>query len=258
MKVKVFLSNNFGDEPLNSYLYTKIVGKSPTIISIHEKSPQYNYLICGSILSSADKNSIVWGSGFITQNAQLPNPPHKIYAVRGKLTWNQLKNQKITTPYIFGDPALILPKIYNPVIQKKYQLGIIPHYTEQNSELLNQYRIKNIKIIDICQKVENVINDILSCENIVSSSLHGLIVADAYKIPSLWIGIGDKIQGVGFKYFDYYSITDRNPIIKYQLEKKLDYNKLLKYCYLTNFTVDLDKFWEVCPLRRENESVDEL
>jgi pyruvyltransferase len=254
MLIKCFVHKNFGDEPLNRYLVEKITGKTPEILDLNIISDSPNYLISGSILGKSDTKSIVWGSGFITQGAVMLHPPARIYAVRGKLTWNQLRSKNITSPYIFGDPCLLLPKFFNPTVEKKYELGIIPHYTDQKSELLIQYRNNpNIKIIDICQNVEPLVSEVLQCKNIVSSSLHGLIVADTYKIKSLWINIGDKIQGVGYKYFDYYSITDRNPVMRFNLERGTDYTKLIKYCKKTHFTVDLEKFWEVCPLRRVNE-----
>lgn len=254
MLLKTFIHKNFGDLPLNKYIYQKITGNEPEILSSDIISYKHNYLMSGSILNKADEKSIVWGSGFITHNSMSNTKPHRIYAVRGLLTWEQLKKNKIECPYIFGDPCLILPKFYNPIVKKIYKLGIIPHYIDKKNEILNQYRKnKDIKIIDICQDVEPFIYDILECENIASSSLHGLIASDAYKIPNIWIGLGNNIAGGGFKFFDYYSITDKNPINKYILKKGLDYHNIINYCTLTNITVDIDKFWEVCPLRRLNE-----
>src|SRR5690606_13222558 len=57
---------------------------------------------------------------------------------------------------------------------------------------------------------KEVISEISSCTCIVSSSLHGLIVADSYRIPTAWMILSDKINGGPFKYNDYYSIYDEN------------------------------------------------
>jgi len=44
---------------------------------------------------------------------------------------------------------------------------------------------------------------ISACDVIVSSSLHGLIVADAYVVPSRWVAPENSIKGDGFKFRDY-------------------------------------------------------
>ncbi len=60
----------------------------------------------------------------------------------------------------------------------------------------------DIWVIDIQGNWENVIDDINRCEFIASSSLHGIITADSYNIPSLWIKMSDKITGGNFKFQD--------------------------------------------------------
>ncbi len=40
-------------------------------------------------------------------------------------------------------------------------------------------------------------------ENIVSSSLHGIILADAYGIPSAWLS-SETPKGLEFKFYDYF------------------------------------------------------
>lgn len=50
----------------------------------------------------------------------------------------------------------------------------------------------------------DVIEDIVSCEYILSTSLHGIIVAHTYGVKALWIKKGN-IQTDGIKFDDYFS-----------------------------------------------------
>jgi hypothetical protein len=56
-----------------------------------------------------------------------------------------------------------------------------------------------------------VVEAITACHAILSSSLHGLIVAEAYGVPAAWMTITDKVKGGGFKFCDYYLATGREP-----------------------------------------------
>jgi hypothetical protein len=49
---------------------------------------------------------------------------------------------------------------------------------------------------------------ILACEHILSSSLHGIIVAHAYGIPAVQVQFSDRIFGDGVKYHDYFLSVD--------------------------------------------------
>jgi pyruvyltransferase len=59
-------------------------------------------------------------------------------------------------------------------------------------------------LIRITQDVETFIDEILECEFIASSSLHGLIASDSYGIPNVRLKISDQIIGGDFKFEDYY------------------------------------------------------
>jgi len=173
-----------------------------------------HYFMIGSILQRCTDKSIIWGSGLISEEAKCQQAPKNILAVRGPLTRKKLIEQGIACPEIFGDPALLLPEIYpSPDKIKKYKLGIIPHFNDKNDawlrlEFLNQ---SDIKIIDIQNKHPlKVVDEMLSCEYIISSSLHGIIIADAYKIPSVWIEFEKPFEDGHFKFQDYFYSVGRS------------------------------------------------
>lgn len=197
---------NYGDL-LSKYIIENLTNK--TVKWTHPKKQKWytinkvNYLTIGSIIHHSTRNSIVWGSGIIDNAQDVLEADFR--AVRGPQTRKFLIDKGYQCPEIYGDPALLLPDFYNPKVNKKYKLGIIPHYNDFE-EILRKYgKCKEVNVIDMMTlDVERTTNEILACEQIVSSSLHGVIISHAYSIPALWIKFSDKPFGNDIKFKDYY------------------------------------------------------
>lgn len=169
---------------------------------------QKNYVCVGSILGQGNKYSHYWGTGSLYGGGRIRGV---FYAVRGNLSRERIlrykdeKYTKIVRNCPVGDPALLLPKILPAAKHKKHKLGIIPHYTEYdyfNREFGRKYFIINLATSDVVK----ITQEITSCDYILSSSLHGLIVPHAYKIPALWIEHSDlQPNSNGYKFKDYFS-----------------------------------------------------
>lgn len=185
MKVFWHQSSNFGDK-ITPYILEKCgVEFKYTAKGISEP----HYIMCGSILSACNKNSIIWGAGMAQEQEILK--PKEILAVRGIHTRKMLLDRGIECPEIYGDPAQILPLIYNPKIEKQRSIGVIPHVADFNGDGW-----------DLNSEVEQTIDFILGCDKIQSSSLHAIIVAQAYGIPYVWIP-SNKVIGGDFKFKDF-------------------------------------------------------
>lgn len=209
---------NFGDI-VGPYLLKKLSDLDFFFVQPHKRKWHQLfkkvYFTVGSILQHADKNSIVWGSGIVDKKQHIKKAT--FLAVRGPKTRERLLELGYNVPEVYGDPAILLPKVYLPDVKTTHKIGIIPHYVDYET-VNNWYKDeKSIKVISLLNdNVEAVIDDILSCEKIISSSLHGLIVGHAYQKRCVWVKFSEKVFGDGVKFEDYFlsiGLSALQPII---------------------------------------------
>ncbi|MEZ9642901.1 polysaccharide pyruvyl transferase family protein [Vibrio cyclitrophicus] len=233
---------NWGDE-LNHYLVEKITKKKVVRVTIGVTD---HLLAIGSVLRGARRGSVVWGSGFIDKNHIPRGNPQRFCSCRGPLTWNKLNELGFECPQVYGDPGLLISKYYEPKIEKKYKLGFVPHYTEKNMEIVNFLKGKGVKIVDIQLSIEDFVDELLQCENIISSSLHGLVASDSYNIPNRWVKISDRLLGGDFKFNDYHLGVG----VKHSchiLEKSDSVERLIELCESKKIIFDADTLLAAFP-----------
>jgi pyruvyltransferase len=209
---------NFGDQ-LSKVIVEWITG-SPAVL-VHQDVCG-KLVALGSILHFTRPGDIVWGTGihplfyheFWKTDADQLDLDISVWAVRGPLTRDLLLSKNIACPSVFGDPAILMPQVYPKSHNPTRKIGFVPHFADQNFFIENK-----IEYIDVLSDWKTVIDGILDCEKIIASSLHGLIVAEAYGIPAVWFRISDR-QGM-IKYMDYYAGTNRIPIPAYTLQEAL-------------------------------------
>lgn len=204
---------NFGDfislKLIERIIQQKVKIANPDITETYERK----LLAIGSIISRAQDNDIIWGSGI---NGKYLNPKDKKYyifskldvrLVRGPLTASFLKeNFNITSPEFYGDPALLFPYFFPEFKRKKepkIEFLIVPHLTEQH--LFSKNNLNNV--IYTTDPWEEILLKILDSKFVISGSLHALIIAEAYGIPARCLKITDNEPN--FKYIDYYLGTNR-------------------------------------------------
>lgn len=221
---------NFGDA-LNPFIFSRLTGKkvahADDVINISGK-PVISFI--GSILDKVKgNNNIVCGSGFMFENSVPGFMPKKILAVRGPKTRKVFLDNGISCPEVYCDPGLLISKFIRAEDFKKektdrYDVGIIPHYVDKSicSTLEIDSGTLSYKVIDIERSIDEVVEEILSCDYILSSSLHGIITAHAYGIPATWWIASDNLKGGSFKFFDYYLSTGISDPMPYRTNQKID------------------------------------
>lgn len=169
---------------------------------VHWNNIQQADVICvGSIARLAIANTIVLGSGIMNKGEKLCADAEWQW-VRGPLTRTAVLKNGGRCPEIYGDPAMLLPRIYPGTSSTTHKIGIIPHHVDY--ELVAQ-QYPDAFIIDlVTPNPETVIAQLTNCEKIISSSLHGIVAAHAYGIPAAWVKFSNKIRGDDSKFHDHY------------------------------------------------------
>ncbi len=220
--------NNFGDDicfPILERLTgCKVIALEQTQLR------RLPHLVCiGSVVDfMPDKQVILWGGGTIMGKKEQPLPMslRKVCAVRGPLTRDWLLGHGVDCPAIYGDPALLLPLVYKPKVNRRYKVGFVPHYADYSLPHVEAFRQAHPEVCFIrlqhYTSWQQVIDEICSCDCIVSSSLHGLIVSDAYGVPNVRACFSDLICGGDYKYKDYYGGVGRQYVEPLDFRHEID------------------------------------
>ncbi len=222
---------NYGDL-LSKFIVEQISGRKVKWVNPQKKSffgrNKRNYLAIGSIINHANESSVVWGSGIIDFEQKVAEADFR--AVRGPQTRKFLIEKGYKCPEVYGDPGLLLPKFFSPKVEKKYKLGIIPHFVDLPLVEKMFKGSEDIAIINlITDNIELTTIEILECENIISSSLHGIIVSHSYHIPAVWVKFSNNLFGNNIKYKDYFESVALEPYEGEMIEGKVEKQELLNY-----------------------------
>jgi hypothetical protein len=145
----------------------------------------------------------ICGAGRLKEHSEINVSHATILALRGPLSAKGIKGN-----YALGDPGLLADELVG-FQEKRWDLGIVPHW--KDDELAGRFiaMIKppsTVRVISPRGEPLTIVAEIGACKKIVTSSLHGLITADAFGIPRR-LEISDKLlnktEGGDFKFRDY-------------------------------------------------------
>lgn len=198
---------NLGDA-LAPIIYNWMLNKKG--ISPHKRVSKTKHIMTvGSVIGGGYFDSVIWGSGIMsfTNIAKISKCRYfqkfDIRAVRGPITKSVLSANAYDCPDIYGDPAILMPLIYKGDCSvKSAKYGVILHF-------LSDLKIySDIKIIDIkTADYKKFIDEICSVDKVISSSLHGIILAETYGIPAVFLC--KDVDSMLLKYYDWYYSTGR-------------------------------------------------
>jgi pyruvyltransferase len=203
---------NFGDalaKPLAEHYFRRPVRWVPP-------TTMGKILSIGSVLKHVQATDLVVGSGLLEPTRTLLPARVRVIALRGPLTAALLGLDPARDDVALGDPGLLAAELFGVRASSSLDgpIGLVPHYTD-HAQLLEDVRTlaldqRTVKIIDVRASPREVVESIASVRSCISSSLHGLVIADSLGIPSTWLRGGRGVTGERFKFEDYYLGTGRS------------------------------------------------
>lgn len=206
----------------------------------------YHLTAVGSICGAGRMDLTVWGSGIHHQVLMDNIVRFKKYrkldvrAVRGPETEKFLNDNGIKCPKVYGDPAIIMPLIYEPVRRvEEYDVSLVIHISQKNSSKIPE----NVHLIDIeSNDYKRFIDELAASKKIISSSLHGIILAESYGVPAVFLCEGMEDQMM--KYKDWYYSTGRFDFrTAHTIEEAMNMEPIL----IPDLSVMRNKLMEVFP-----------
>ncbi len=167
----------------------------------------------GSTLHYADDNDVVWGAGV---NGKISEESHRfraldVRAVRGPRTKQFLKRWGVSCPDVFGDPGILCSKLW-PFESSSSQERItyVPHFREDMRRHADS-ELNSVQVLSPFSAMPRFFQTVASSSLVLSSSLHGIVVAESYGVPAILVEnqSGESL----FKYADYYEGTGREKFL---------------------------------------------
>lgn len=149
---------------------------------------------------------MIWGTGLLK-----PVPADfldrvELAALRGPVSESLLG---VTAPAL-GDPGLLADRVVDAPARGD-RIGLVPHYAQLADPrwraLAEAHPV--LDLIDVRGDAAAVTARIASCAHVVSSSLHGLVVADAFGVPNTWLDPAGIHAAAKLKFLDYAAGIER-------------------------------------------------
>lgn len=247
------LRGNFEDL-IGEWVVEQALGR-PVHNTIGEASGGPALMPGGSTIQGMQRKGMtVWGSGLIAPLSEsvvrklTARAPDRLLAVRGELTWRELSSRLgWRVPRLFGDPALLLPR-FVPRASASGCVALVPHYT--HGGLFSKSELGS-SVVRVAPGLgpEAAVEAISGARAVIATSLYGIMVAQAYHVPWLWLKVVDsRYQGDDFTFEDFSSLLNRAEVRVVEMAAQdvsgVDWDSLAEGCVLPASRFDAEAFLE--------------
>ncbi|MBU2982318.1 polysaccharide pyruvyl transferase family protein [Lentibacter algarum] len=194
---------NFGDA-LSQLVTAHASGRAV----VHAEPRDAEVFAVGSILQFARRvwgkegrpshRPTIWGTGMLGALRTDFVEHVDVAMLRGPITASLL-GLKVES---YGDPGVLTSEALGKKPEQHDRIGLVLHHGQLGHPSVKALLKSepSVEYIDVQGTPEEVCPKIGACKHVISSSLHGLIVADSYGVPNTWL---DPLKQPRMKYYDY-------------------------------------------------------
>ncbi|GGH24232.1 Polysaccharide pyruvyl transferase [Cribrihabitans marinus] len=210
---------NFGDE-----LSPRVVAHLSGRPVVHAAPGDCEMLALGSLLQVMSRNfarpraygskPVIWGAGLLH-----PAPKRFVGNVEIALLRGPVSAALLDIPARgFGDPGLLADEVFPASTPRRDRIALVPHHSMMGDPALERVVASNpaLHLVDPRADAESVCAAISGSCHVISASLHGLVVADAYGVPSTWLRPGAQSH---LKFHDYAASVGRAMVAPIELDE---------------------------------------
>lgn len=166
-------------------------------------------------LTTTTAGNVVWGGG-IRSADERPSADATFLAVRGPRTRRAVIAAGGHCPELYGDPVQLMPEVLprDRPKRRKHYLGLL----RGPGDLSMDVSLDGVHEIDAIGTpptvIEHVVEEILHCRGLLTTSVAGLVTAHAYGVPARWCVFGDNHrnrQSDGEEFRDYFAAAGLVP-----------------------------------------------
>ena len=198
----------------------------------------------GAILHWANAKSHVWGTGMTSPDLGSGGlRAERVWALRGKLTHANLARQLAGLRDVpLGDPGYLVGRCVAALMPARapiHRLGIVPHFKDRDHPAIAHLRRQEgVVVLGGWEPDPAFFEQMMACEAIASSALHGLIFAEALGIPNTWVDFANEGATSAFKYHDWFSLAKQPPQHPLRLTASPDAANIIASSALHDMAID--------------------
>ncbi|MBF9002141.1 MULTISPECIES: polysaccharide pyruvyl transferase family protein [Vibrio] len=197
-------TKNIGDE-FNRWFWHEIFEEN-----IEQYSDDVLLVGIGTVLNEKLPHANVThilGSGVGYSDSDVIDSKHwTIHFVRGKLSAKALGIDPLLA---ISDPGILISRLRVIECSQRYDISFMPHIGIDSPRYKAFIEdVMGWHYISPSDEEEVILNDIVASGKLVTSAMHGAIIADSYRVP--WFPVNTSAEILPFKWHDWFSSLNIN------------------------------------------------